>query len=271
MPRKREFAHWVFSRELRDSKILEERDQEEKAKPYVISPLGTRIRRVIIAGTLMQKNAENNMIKATVTDSTSNYYLSVFSSEFNQNTYAEIENIEAGSSVIVMGRLNPYKTEDRLYININPEMIARTDDATMQVWRTRTRHLALRKTLGIKLARSNPGIGREDLIAKGYAEEEADCILRSVKYYPEYDLRDIEEILSGTSAPPEGKGSGEASEVILDYIRNNDTDGRGCRYEDILEAAKNAGIDHDTLDEVLNTLGSNGDIFEVSLKRYKAI
>ncbi|MDS0257397.1 hypothetical protein ApAK_06930 [Thermoplasmatales archaeon AK] len=272
MPRRREFAHWVFSRELRDSRVLEEKDPEEKGKPYVISPLGTRIRRVIFSGTLTQKSDEGTMIKATVTDNTSNFYLSVFSNEFNQAVHADIESIETGSTVIVMGRVNPFKTEEKLYININPEMIARTDDATNQLWKMRARHIALRKTIGIKLVRSNPGISKEDLVSKGYTDEEANCILRSVNSYPDYDLKEIEAILAGSTVSlGEGGPSAQASDFILEYIRNNDLDGRGCRYEDILEAARNAGIDHDTVDEVLNTLGSNGDIFEVSLKRYKAI
>ena len=56
MPRRREFAYWVFAREIRDSTVLEESNEEERSKPYIVTPLGSRIRRVLVTGRVTQKN-----------------------------------------------------------------------------------------------------------------------------------------------------------------------------------------------------------------------
>ncbi|HII83195.1 MAG TPA: hypothetical protein HA269_08055, partial [Ferroplasma sp.] len=57
---------------------------------------------------------------------------------------------------------------------------------------------------------------------------------------------------------------------VLDYIKSNDS-GPGCKYDDIVISCSNAGIPRERVDEILNSLGSSGEIYEVSLKRYKAL
>ena len=69
----------------------------------------------------------------------------------------------------------------------------------------------------------------------------------------------------------EDSRNAELKDIILAAIRKNDNDGKGCRYEDILSATLRDGIERVQVDEILNTLGSEGEIYEVSLKRFKAI
>lgn len=272
MPRKREFAYWVYAREIRDSSVLEENQEEERSKPYIITPLGSRIRRVLITGRVSQKNAEENMTRMTVTDSSGNFYLTAFSNDFGSQGKIMLDGLEPNDTVMVMGRLTSFQNEDRMYFNINPEIAVKIDDVALKYWNIRASHVARRKIYAIKAAQKSEAPSAEELMKMGYSQEESECAIRAAKNYPEYNPSDIEAVASGspsTGAQPEADTGHR--DLILEYVRNNDEDGRGCRYEDILAAATNAQISQAEVDELLNTLGSDGEIFEVSLKRYKSI
>ncbi len=270
--RKREFAYWVYAREIRDSTVLEENHEEERAKPYVITPLGSKIRRVLITGRVTQKNSEENMTRMTLADSTGNFYLTAFSNDFGNQGKIMLDSLEPNDTVMVMGRLTSFQNEGKIYFNINPEIAVKIEETALKYWNLRASHIARRKVYAIRAALKSESPTSEELIKMGYTEEESECAVRAAKNYPDYNTSDIEAVASGSqsaSAAPEGDSAHR--ELILDYVRNNDEDGRGCRYEDILAAATNAQISQGEVDELLNTLGSDGEIFEVSLKRYKAI
>lgn len=272
MPRRREFAYWVYAREIRDSTVLEENHEEERSKPYVVTPLGSRIRRVLVTGRVSQKNVEENMTRMTVTDSSGNYYLSAFSNDFGSQGKIMLDGLELNDTIMVMGRLSSFQNEDKMYFNINPEIAVKIDDTALKYWNLRASHVARRKIYAIKAAMKSESPTKEELMKMGYSEEESECAIRAAKNYPEYNTSDIEAVASGSpaaSAQPE-PDTGHR-DLILDYVRNNDEDGKGCRYEDILAAATNAQVSQTEVDEILNTLGSDGEIFEVSLKRYKVI
>lgn len=272
MPRKREFAYWIIARELRDSVVLEDNPEEERSKPYVITPLGSRVRRVLIAGKVTQKNSEENMTRMTVSDSSGNFYLSAFQNDFGSEGKIALDELELNDTVMVMGRVNSFQNEGKMYFNVNPEIATKIDDVALKYWNTRSNHVARRKIFAIRAAGSNESPTVDELTAMGYSGIEAECALRALKNYPGYSTSEIEAIVSGGAASmQQDSGNSRHKEFVLDYISNNDEDGKGCRYEDILAAAQNASITQADVDEVLNTLGSDGEIFEVSLKRYKAI
>ncbi len=272
MPRRREFAYWIIARELRDSVVLEENPEEERSKPYIITPLGSRVRRVLIAGKVTQKNAEENMTRMTVADASGNFYLSAFQNDFGSEGKMMLDELELNDTVMVMGRVNSFQNEGKIYFNVNPELATKIDDTALKYWNIRANHSARRKIYAIRAAVKSENPSAEELRGMGYSSEEAECALRAIKNYPGYSTSEIEAIVSGGSAPvAQSPDDSKNREFILEYIRNNDEDGRGCRYEDLLAAAQNASISQADLDELLNTIGSDGEIFEVSLKRYKAI
>ena len=271
MARKREFTNWVFARELRDSKVLEERPGDERAKPYVVTPLGTRIRRVLLSGMVTQKNSEETMTKVTVSDGTGNFYLSAFNNEFGMRAKAMMDSLEINDPVVVMGRVNSFQNEEKIYFNINPEMTVRTDQLSLEYWRMKALHIARRKIYAIRAAAKLENPSAKDVVPSGYSEAEAESALRAISSYPDYDLQDFDSAISSRLQPASSDADSTIRKFILDYIKANDTDGKGCRYEDLLAAAQNATASQDDMDRMLNQLGSDGEIFEVSLKRYKVI
>ena len=270
---KRVPAKWIFSKELKDTTFIEEKSEEERGKPYIVTPMGTRTKRVLISGTVTSRNSEDNLTKVTISDDLGSFYVSAFSNDFNIEQKAMLDSLESNDIVTIMGRVNPFVTADGVYyFNINPEMVIKADESARSFWSIRAAHIARRKLFAIREAAKSESQDLDNLMKLGYSEEEAECAIRAQAHYKDYDYQKYEEALSGISGSAQVKQEVVASkDMILGYIKNNDTDGKGCRYEDIIIAASNQGIEQANVDEVLNVLGSEGEIYEVALKRYKTI
>ena len=52
MARKREFSYWLSARELRETKIQDDTEENGKKRSYIITPLGTRARRIVFCGVM---------------------------------------------------------------------------------------------------------------------------------------------------------------------------------------------------------------------------
>ncbi len=272
-PRKREPAKWIFAKELKDSVQLEEKDPDEKGKPYVITPLGTRSKRVLLTGTVTSKNSEENLTKVAIADATGTFYVNAFANDFNIEQKTALDSLEPDNTVTIMGRINPFKTDDGVfYFNINPELVVRSDSISSDFWNMRTAYVTMRKLFAIREALKGSTTDKESLIKLGYSQEEAEDALRAKELYSEYDYTRFQELAQGViDSLMRPSQSAESKTFVLEYVRNNDTDGKGCKYEDIVIAGSNKGMEQTEVDEILNALGSEGEIYEVSLKRYKAL
>ncbi len=272
MPQKREQSMWIFAIELRDSTVLEKNDEWTNSKPVVITPLGTRLRRILVNGIVTQKSTKDNMGKITISDGTGNFYVSAFDNDFNRPGKQELDEFQINDPVLVMGRVGSFSANDRIYFNINPEMIIKSDTVTQEFWNSRARYVAMRKIYAIREASKDGGRDKDALISKGYSAQEAECAIRSLLNYPNYDIQNFERVISST--PPPTKVDEEKikmKDAVISYIKNNDDNGKGCRYEDVAAASKLLGFPEDRLDELLNELGSDGEIYEASLKRYRTV
>ncbi len=278
---KRERSYWIFSRELKDSNVLE----GEEKRPYIITPLGTKIKRILIAGKITYKNDDEKLIKLTVADYIGSFYITAFKTGFSSEMAEVANKFGVNDTVAIMGKISSFKTDDGIfYFSINPEMINKISEKERFFWGIRTLYISRRKLYAIREAKKDENASMEMLSKLGYTDEEAEDAIRSVDKYHDYDFESYNNAISSINyespvpiAGNENVQKNEQSKLIpdlegfvLDYIKNND-DGPGCKYDDIIIAASNKGVDQNKLDELLNILGSNGDIYEVSLKRYKAL
>ena len=273
-PKKREPAKWIFAKELKDCMMIEEKDPDEKGKPYVITPLGTRAKRILITGTVTSKNSEENLTKVAVSDATGTFYVNAFANDFNIEQKNDLDGLETETLVTIMGRINPFRTDDGVYyFNINPEFVARADSTAVDFWNLRTAYVAKRKLYAIREAMKSETPDEDGLSKLGYSREEAEDAMRAKQQYKEYDFQRFQEVAQGVidSLIKPSSQSTETKKFVLEYVRDNDTDGKGCRYEDVVIAASNQGMEQTEVDEILNALGSDGEIYEASLKRYKAL
>ena len=289
---KRETSYWVFSRELKDSNRLE----GEEKRPYVITPLGTKLKRVLLAGIITYKSSDDRMVKVTVADYLGSFYLTGFKTGFSSEMAEELDKYNVNDTVVVMGKVSSFKTDDGIfYFSINPELIKKISDTERYFWGVRASYVTRRKLLGITEALKDENATADTLVGLGYSRDEADDAIRARENYHDYDFTSYMNALSSINfespAPVENQSgySGEAGKAtledekpstsgetvnveafLLDYIKNNDS-GPGCKYDDIVISCSNAGIPRERVDEILNALGSMGEIYEVSLKRYKAL
>jgi hypothetical protein len=288
---KRETSYWIFSRELKDSNKLE----GEEKRPYIITPLGTKLKRVLLAGIITYKSSDDRMVKVTIADYLGSFYLTAFKTGFSSEMAEELDKYNVSDTVVVMGKVSSFKTDDGIfYFSINPELIKKISDIERYFWGVRTSYVTRRKLLGITEALKDENATAETLTGLGYSQEEADDALRARDSYHDYDFTSYMNALSSinfespipVSNPSENGIESEQSTLedekpsigetvnveafLLDYIKNNDS-GPGCKYDDIVISCSNAGIPREKVDEILNSLGSMGEIYEVSLKRYKAL
>lgn len=271
--KRREPARWIFAKELRDTTVIEEKDPEEKGKPYVVTPLGTRAKRVLLAGTVTSKNSEENLTKVAVSDLTGTFYVNAFANDFNIEQKSALDSLEAERKVTIMGRINPFRTDEGVYyFNINPELVQECESTSVDFWNLRTAYVAKRKLYAIREAQKGSITDAENITKLGYSRDEADCAIRATSSYSDFEYQRFQEVVQGVmDSLVKPSQSTESKTFILGYVRDNDTDGKGCRYDDVVIAASNKGLEQTEVDEVLNSLGSEGEIYEVSLKRYKAL
>ena len=123
----RETAFRVFSKEL-NSSVRSVKGNEEMSPTYVITPLGTMINRVLIAGVITEiENAgteEEPMWRGKVQDVTGNFFISV--GKFQQEASASMANLEAPCYVSMIGKVRTYTTnDDRTFVSVRPEHIVR--------------------------------------------------------------------------------------------------------------------------------------------------
>ncbi len=294
---KRENAHWLFSRELKDSTKLE----GEEKRPYVITPLGTKVKRILFTGVITYKTSDDRMVKMTVADYIGSFYLTSFKTGFSSEMAEEMDKFNVNDIVIVMGKVSSFKTDDGIfYFSINPELIKTIGEIERYFWGVRASYVAKRKLLAITEAMKDDIVSIETLIKLGHSQDEAEDAIRARENYHDYDFTsymnaissinfdspvmvenrqspDIENPESfesqGNSSEPQNAGASQTlniEEFVLSYIKNNDS-GPGCKYDDIIISSSNAGISREKVDEILNSLGSRGEIYEVSLKRYKPL
>ncbi len=269
---KREVAKWILSKELRDTSVIEEQSPDERGRPYIISPMGTKIKRVLIAGSVASKNILENYTKITLSDPLGTFFLSAFATDFSLEVKDAADALSVGDNIAVVGRVSPFKTDEGiLRISIMPESIFSAAEDTINYWNWRTLFITRRKYYAIQEMRKREKPDIESLVKLGYSPEEAECAANSLKYYQDYNLQEFMESLSSvTRVSHASERLDSLRDLVLRVIKEQD-DGKGCRYESLVEAAAEENFEQSEVDEALNDLGSSGDIYEVSLKRYKII
>ena len=269
MMHKRDQDYWIFSAELRDSKVI----NDSSDKPMILTPLGIAVKRILCTGNVTSKQGDDRMTRITIADPVGNFYVVGFSNGFNPEEKSMLDGLNVDDRVMVIGKISTYRNSGGNYLfSIRPELVSKIDEEASRFWILKAYYFAKRRYFAIREAQKSEDSSIEALKESGYTAVEAESALNAIKNFRDYDYQKLFEVIE--PAMTSFGSSGQLPEIrsfMLDYIKNNDLDGKGCRYEDIVVAAKNQGIDQSTVDEILNSLGSMGEIFEVSLKRYKFV
>ena len=299
----RETAWRVFAAEL-NSSTLEIKATEEKMPSYVVSPLGAKMNRVLIAGVLTEKenigSPDEPMWKVRIQDVVGNYYVNV--GRYQPEASAAMADIEAPCFVAAVGRVRTYTTDDqRTFVSVRPEHIIKIDERTRKEWLLETAKSTWRRLKNAKTVLGMPDAKVPDLIAMGMSEAEADGLLYALDNYgqmpdsamylktiqsalrtllPERDVDlGFPEDLSGEPdeidiESPAGEGGhthGQLEDIILGMLEELDTDGKGAPRDELERRAETEGISSIELEEISNSLMDKGLVYEPNLRYLKRI
>ena len=295
----RETAYRVFSKELNAS-VVSKKGTEEMSPSYVITPLGTMINRVLIAGVLTEiENAgseEEPMWRGKVQDVAGNFFISV--GKFQQEASASMANLEAPCYVSMIGKVRTYTTnDDRTFVSVRPEHIVRIEEEDYFAWLLETARSVWGRLLRMREVLKIPDATASDLTSRGFAAQDADGIITALESYgsPESTmyLKMIQEALrrllpdegvdrglpgdEGAVPTPSEKKDEDSSndtvieDMILAYLDEHDSDSRGVFIEDLVRRMEEDGISAQKTEEIYNKLMDDGLIYEPNLGYLKKI
>jgi len=300
----RETAWRVFATEL-NSSTLEIKATEEKAPSYIVTPLGAKINRVLVAGVMTEKenigSDEEPMWKARIQDVSGSFYINV--GRFQPEASAAIADIEIPSFVAAVGRVRTYTTDDqRVFVSVRPEHIVPITETVRNEWILETAKSTWKRLTATKKVLGMGDATEQDLIKAGMSPTEAFGITYALDNYgqmpdstlylktiqaalrmllPERnvdlgfpedysDEPDEIEIPEGQSGST-GNNAAQLEDMILSLLEELDTDGKGAPREELERRAEAEGISSIELEEVSNALMDKGLVYEPNLRYLKRI
>ncbi len=299
----RETAWRVFATEL-NSTTLEIKATEEKQPSYIVTPLGAKINRVLIAGVMTEKenigSEEEPMWKARIQDVSGSFFINV--GRFQPEASAAIADIEIPSFVAAVGRVRTYTTDDqRVFVSVRPEHIVPIDESVRNEWILETAKSTWKRLKDTKKVLGMGDATEQDLIKAGMSPTEAFGITYALDNYGQMPdstlyLKTIQAALrmllpdrnvdlgfpedysdepDEIEIPENGEGSGnnaaQLEDMILRLLEELDTDGKGAPREELERRAEAEGISSIELEEVSNTLMDKGLVYEPNLRYLKRI
>ncbi len=299
----RETAWRVFATEL-NSTTLEIKATEEKQPSYIVTPLGAKINRVLIAGVMTEKenigSEEEPMWKARIQDVSGSFYINV--GRFQPEASAAIADIEIPSFVAAVGRVRTYTTDDqRVFVSVRPEHIVPIDESVRNEWILETAKSTWKRLKDTKKVLGMGDATEQDLIKSGMSPTEAFGITYALDNYgqmpdstlylktiqaalrmllPDRDVdlgfpEDLSDEPDEIEIPENGESSGnnaaQLEDMILRLLEELDTDGKGAPREELERRAEAEGISSIELEEVSNTLMDKGLVYEPNLRYLKRI
>lgn len=304
----REVAWRVFSAEF-NSSSLESQGEGEYAPSYLITPLGAKLNRVFVVGVITEieniGTEEEPMYRARLSDPTGVFYLSA--GVYQPEASHALSKLRPPVFAAVAGKCRTYSPEEGVvYVSVRPEFVKEVDADLRDYWILETcRSMKMRLDAAREALNMSPPT-TEELIAPGYPPNLADGVVLALDYYEDLDIERYENLLVdalkyiipeyqsadghldtgkvGAEWTPSVKDvpdvhgaereedteSQELDEKVLDIIKSLDS-GKGAAWDEIVSAAKKAGIEREKLEEITNSLLDKGLLFEPVLGKMKRI
>lgn len=300
----RETAWRVFASELNNSSV-EIKATEEKMPSYLVSPLGAKINRVLVAGVMTEKEniggEDEPMWRARIQDVSGYFFINV--GRYQPEASAAIADMEVPCFVAAVGRVRTYTGDNqRVYVSVRPENIVKIDEKTRNEWILETAKTTWRRLKNFKTAIGMSDAKESDLVGMGMTQAEASGLLYALDNYeqmpdstvylkniqgalrlllPDRDVdlgfaedlsNEPDEIdIDSPSGNDGGNSYGQMEEIILNLLEELDTDGKGAPRDELERRAEAEGIGSIELEEISNTLMDKGLVYEPNLKYLKRI
>ncbi len=300
----RETAWRLFPGEL-NSSTLERRGTDEKSPAHVLTPLGTSVNRVLIAGVLTDvenKGSESEPLwNGRINDPSGNYYISV--GRYQPEAAAVMATLDAPSLVAVVGKIKTYTTNDgRTFVSVRPERIMNITEEQRNVWMLEAARSMWDRLLRMREALLVPDATADMLKQKGFPAHDAENITLALDTYGipdstkylkciqsalrallpdeeidlglpenESDLPDEMDIPSNRMSNAPAENAEDKEDIILRILQELDTDPRGVPVDEIKRRAEAEGISETEVEELSSALMDKGLVYEPNLNFLKII
>jgi len=285
----REVAMRVFAGEYRHA-TREYNDGGERSPSFLISPMGAKINRLFVAGTLTEVSTvgsdDDPVWRAKIVDGTGAFFISA--GRYQPAAASVLSQIEPPQFVAVVGKGRLYSPDDSShYLSIRPEAVKVIDQHERDIWVLQAaRGLKVRIEAFQEAMRMETPDSKE-LISLGYPEHIAEGVTLAYQYYGEPDFETYQALLirglkallpeykqdyelePGTFEEEEDEVDEEFQRTFLEMVEELSTGSRGAEISSIYEVGKKRGFSREDLENMLHYLLENGSLYEPQLGRVK--
>lgn len=293
---KRQSAWHMLASEFSEA-TLNEKGSGEYDPSFVITKLGAKVNRVVVAGLLERLEVRetsngSTLYQGQMRDPSGVHYFSVgdYASEsMRELTLSLVEKTEVGEPVLLLmvAKSRWYQTDEgAVYTSLRPEEACEIDAQRYALWLTRASEDTLQrmKHYSDSLA-AEPT--REGLVAAGIPEHMIDGLLVSRNHYGDIDVEtytlnvmqalDIAEGRMDAASQPVAaptptesddaqstgtdSGESEVKDTLVSIIEQLDQ-GDGVDFETVLTNAVARGFDRGLAEEKLDELSNEGTLHE---------
>ena len=294
-PRARRQPAWHMLASEFSEATLNEKGSGEYDPSFVITKLGAKVTRVIVAGLLERLEVRetsngSTLYQGQMRDPSGLHYFSVgdYASEsMRELTLSLVEKTETGEPVLLLmtAKARWYQTDEgAVYTSLRPEEACEIDAKTYALWLTRASEGTLQR-MKIHNDSLSAEPTAEGLKASGVPEHMVEGLLLSRNHYGEFDTEsytlnvmqalDIAEgrmeAASQPAPPPQTRLEGDDSSAESDEDDVKETlvaiigqldQGDGVDFETVLTNAGARGIDRQLAESKLDELSNEGTLHE---------
>jgi RPA family protein len=291
----REMAHRIFAAEFNSSNY-EVREGEEKSTVYVVTPLGARVSRLMIAGVLTEKDENSGenwkMYTAQIADPTGTFRVSA--GQYQESASRTLQSLEPPAFVAAVGKAKTFTTEEgSVYVSVRAEYIAKIDQRQRDIWVYETCRETLRRIEAVSAAGELSPPTVEGLTRLGVTARYAEGAVLARQHYGSVDLdaykgvvvealrsipgieersHEIDRAVAETALTEDGEELTEQEKTLLAIIGSLDSKTpRGAEWKDIEQMARENKMTPEQLSEAVSGLLDKGMVYEPVLGKMKRI
>lgn len=291
----REVAWRIFAAEYNASDLEDKNYEEnEKTPNYVITPLGAKVNRLFLVGTVTEienYGSDNEPFwRARISDPTGVFYISAGQYQPEASKALAVLRPKVFEDlppiVAVIGKARVYSPEEgRVYVSVMPESIKEVNKKIRNYWILDTcKHMKHRIEAMSEAQKMDPP-NVEELISLGFERKLSEGMVLATKHYGVIDIERYQNTLLDLLAnlasekeiednllPVESTGEidKDLEDEILGLIEKLGNE-KGASWEEIMDVEGKKGLTKGAVEEAINSLMDQGIIYEPVLGYLKKI